>query len=181
MWVVKARERGRATTAKEGSNWLRKQGRRVGTAAWGAAWRAEAGKEKRGRRPGMSEEELGVWVVEAREKGGATTVEEGLNWLHTQGHGADNAAWQAAWRAAAGKEKQVRRPGMSEEELGEWVVRAREEGRATTAKEGLNWLHTQGHGADNAAWQAAWRAAAGKEKKVLRLGIPGEELGVWVV
>ncbi len=42
--------------------------------------------------------ELGVWVVRAQTEGGATTAEEGLNWLHAQGFGVENKAWWAAWR-----------------------------------------------------------------------------------
>ncbi|MGI8306445.1 hypothetical protein, partial [Saccharopolyspora hattusasensis] len=136
---------------------------------------------KRVRRPGIPREELGGWVVRAQTEGKAKTAEEGLKWVRGKGFGVDTNAWQDAWRAEGGKEKQVHRPGIPREELGGWVVRAQTEGGAKTAEEGLKWVQGKGFGVDTKAWLDAWRAEGGKEKQVHRPGIPREELGRWVV
>ncbi len=180
-WVVRAQNEGGATTAKEGLKWLHAQSRGAKGKAWREAWRAASGTEKRAWRPGIPREELGGWVVRAQNEGGATTAKEGLKWLHAQSRGAKGKAWREAWRAASGTEKRARRPGIPREELGGWVVRAQNEGGATTVEEGLNWLHTQNRGVERPVWREAWRAAGGPEKRVRRRGIPLEELGGWVV
>ncbi len=151
-WVVRAQNEGGATTAKEGMNWLHAQNRGAGDTAWRAAWRAADGTEKRARRPGLSLGELGGWVVRAQNEGKATTAGEGRNWLHAQGRGVDKDVWREAWRAAFGKGKGVQRSGLSLGELGGWVVRAQNEGKATTAGEGLKWLRAQNRGVDGNAW-----------------------------
>ncbi|WP_187764584.1 hypothetical protein [Saccharopolyspora spinosa] len=180
-WVVRAQTEGEATTAEAGRKWLHAQNRGVGVEAWGEAWRAASGKEKRVQRRGIPREELGGWVVRAQNEGGATTATEGMNWLHAQNRGVDPNAWGEAWHAASGTEKRVQRRGIPREELGGWVVRAQNEGGATTATEGMNWLHAQGRGVERAAWAAAWHAASGTGERVHRPGIPREELGGWVL
>ncbi len=135
------------------------------------------GQEKQARRRGVHLEELGGWVVRAQNEGRATTAEEGMKWLHAQNRGVGKKAWQEAWRAASGMEKRARRPGIPREELGGWVVRAQNEGKATTVEEGRKWLHTQNRGVEKDAWREAWRAAGGNGMRVHRPKIPR---GSWV-
>ncbi|WP_395475308.1 hypothetical protein [Saccharopolyspora spinosa] len=78
----------------------------------------DTGQEKQARRRGISLGELGGWVVRAQNEGGATTAEAGMNWLRAQNRGVERAAWREAWRAASGKEKRARRPGIPR---GSWV------------------------------------------------------------
>ncbi|WP_395475319.1 hypothetical protein [Saccharopolyspora spinosa] len=91
--------------------------------------------------------------------------------------GGDGAVASGQQDPDTGQEKLARRRGIPLGELGGWVVRAQNEGGATTAKEGRNWLNAQGRGVMDKAWWAAWRAASGTKKQVHRPGIPR---GSWV-
>ncbi|WP_394378746.1 hypothetical protein [Saccharopolyspora spinosa] len=50
-------------------------------------------------------------------------------------------------------------------------MRAQKEGKATTAKEGLNWLRAQGRGVGDKAWREAWRGVV--EAGVAHLEVTG--------
>ncbi|WP_394377924.1 hypothetical protein [Saccharopolyspora spinosa] len=156
-WVVRAQEEGGAKTATAGMEWARGQGFGFDTSAWRDAWRAATGKEKRVWRSGVDKARLNEWVVRAQEEGGARTAEAGMEWVHGQGFGVDNRVWGDAWRAATGKEKRVRQPGVDKARLYEWVVRAQEEGGARTAMAGLRWVRGQGVGVVKKVWLEAWR------------------------
>ncbi|WP_187764583.1 hypothetical protein [Saccharopolyspora spinosa] len=99
------------------------------------------------------------------------TPEAGRNWLRAQGRGVEDNVWGAAWHAASGTGKRVQRRGVPRGELGGWVVRAQKEGKATTAKEGLNWLRAQGRGVGDKAWREAWRGVV--EAGVAHLEVTG--------
>ncbi len=179
-WVVRAKNEGGAETAAAGLKWVNEKEVGVGKDAWAAAWRAADGKEKRVWRPGVDKAELNEWVVRAKDEGGAETAAAGLQWVNEKGVEVSKNAWGDAWRAAAGKEKRVQRPGVDRARLAEWVARAQEEGGAETVAAGLKWVNEKGVGVGKNAWGDAWRAADGKEKRVQRPGVPRERLAEWV-
>ncbi len=136
------------------------------------AWRAAAGKGKQVQRPGVAKDRLNEWVVRAQAEGRARTAAAGLKWARGQGLGVKRNVWWDAWRAEAGKEKRVRRPGVDKKRVYEWVLRAQQEGGAKTA---------EGSAAGDVAASGQQGADAGTAKRVQRPAIDKARLNEWVV